>query len=107
MKSIANDLTEKYSDLNINNIKLNKHNIHQKSSLKHLLLNQNDKVTYLNEDLKISKNETNPLILGVILYDYYLHNPENNHNSGQKAIFYFFSWNNIFKNKNNNEQYFN
>ncbi len=84
---------------------MNKHNIHGNSTLKHLLTNETDKVVYLDEDQIISRSKTNPQVLGVILYDYYLNNPENNYNTGRKAIFYFLAWNNIFKNKYNNENY--
>lgn len=105
LKSIANDLGQKYSELNINKIKLNKHNIHNSSSLQHLLRNENYRIVHLNENLVVYKNTINPLVLGVILYDYYLNNPQNNYKTGEKALFYFLSWNNIFKNKYKNDNY--
>ena len=105
LKEIAKSLWEKYKELKINKLRLDKNNIHARSLLSHLLNNDYRKNVHLQENLILSNYKLNPVVLGLILYDFHLYNPNNQFKTGEKWLFYFLWWNNLFKQRKNNEEF--
>jgi hypothetical protein len=52
--------------------------------LSHLLNNDFRKNVHLQENLILSNYKINPVVLGLILYDFHLYNPNNQFKTGEK-----------------------